>query len=104
MRSGKLDRTVIFQRLAETVSPAGTVSTAWTDFATVRAELLRAAYSDQATGSGEGQGATIAFRLRYVPGLTAADRVLFDGQVYGIKSLHEFGRRRVLEIECEAIR
>lgn len=104
MRSGKLDRTITFQRKAETVSPTGTVTNAWTDFATVRAELLRAALGDQATSAGEGQGETIAFRLRYVPGVSVADRVLFDGQSYGIKSIQEFGRRRILEITCEALR
>lgn len=104
IRSGKLDRTITLQRKAETISPAGTVSDAWADFATVRAELLRAAYADQATKPGEGQGAAIAFRLRYVAGVSTADRLLYDGQPYGIKTVHEFGRRRFLEIECEALR
>lgn len=104
MRSGKLDRTITFQRKAETVSPAGTVTDTWTDFATVRAELLRAVHADQKTGSGEGQGEAISFRLRFVPGLLTTDRVLFDGRAYEVAKLNEFGRRRFLEIDCEALK
>lgn len=104
IRSGKLDRTITFQRKAETVNAAGTSNTIWADFATARAELSRAAFADQATGAGEGQGETISFRLRYVPGVTTGDRIIYDGQSYGITGLHEFGRRRILEITCEAVR
>lgn len=104
IRSGKLDRTITFQRKAETENTAGTVTSAWADFATARAELLRTAFADQATGAGEGQGEALSFRLRYVPGVTTGDRIIYDGQPYSIKSIQEFGRRRILEITCEAVR
>jgi SPP1 family predicted phage head-tail adaptor len=104
MRSGKLDRTITIRRLSETVTPAGTVAQAWADVVTVRAELLGTALADQATGAGEGQGESLTFRVRYVSGVTVADQIAFEGRTYGIKTIHEFGRRRMLELVCEALR
>ena len=53
MRSGKLDRTLIFQRLTRTVSPAGSVTEAWADFATARAELVSNSVTESGTAFGE---------------------------------------------------
>jgi SPP1 family predicted phage head-tail adaptor len=42
--------------------------------------------------------------MRYRPGITAADRVIHDGKVYGITSVADVhSSRRELQLQCRAI-
>jgi SPP1 family predicted phage head-tail adaptor len=100
MRAGRLDRTIYIERFAETVTPSGGVVTAWTNLATVRAEIVAQSASEFLTGFGEAQAGTIVFRLRYLPGITTADRVNYGGQAYDLKEVTEIGRRRGLELRA----
>lgn len=102
MRAGKLDRTIAIERKTETVSPAGTVVTAWTNLATVRAEIVTQSASEFLTGFGEAENGTIVFRVRYLAGITTADRVTYAGQAYDLKEITEIGRRRGLELRAVA--
>lgn len=102
MLAGKLDRTITIQRLTETVSPSGSVVTAWTTIATVRAEIVTQSASEFLTGFGEAENGTIVFRVRYLPGITTADRVLYNGVPHDLKEITEIGRRRGLELRAVA--
>lgn len=102
MRAGKLDRTITIERLTETVTPTGAVITAWTNLATVRAEIVTQSASEFLTGFGEAEAGTIVFRIRYLAGITTADRVSCAGQVYDLKEVAEIGRRRGLELRAVA--
>ncbi|MCS3740228.1 phage head closure protein [Rhizobium sp. BK661] len=102
MRAGKLDRTISVERLAETVSASGAVSSAWTNIATVRAEIVHQSASEFLTGFGEAQDGTIIFRVRYLPGISTADRVAYNGASYDLKEITEIGRRRGLELRAVA--
>jgi len=102
MRAGKLDRTIAIERLAETISPTGAVSSAWTNVATVRAEIVTQSASEFLNGFGEAENGSIVFRIRYLPGVTTADRVSYDGAAYNVKEITEIGRRRGIELRAVA--
>lgn len=102
MRAGKLDRTISIERKTETVSPTGAVVSAWLNIATVRAEIVTQSASEFLTGFGEAENGTVVFRVRYLAGITTADRVSYAGQVYDLKEVTEIGRRRGLELRAVA--
>ncbi len=102
MRAGKLDRNITIERQVETVAPSGSVSTAWTNIATIRAEVVRQSADETATGYGEAQTGSVTFRIRYMSGITTADRVTYDGITYGLKGILEIGRRHGLELRAVA--
>ena len=54
------------------------------------------------TRFGEAENGTIVFRVRYLAGITTADRVSYAGQVYDLKEVTEIGRRRGLELRAVA--
>lgn len=103
MRAGLLSHTVSMQRATQTVSAAGTVATAWSDFATVRAELVTHAVADSSMAYGEAAKSALVFRIRHFHGLTVDDRLSFRGQAYGITNLVELDRR-VMELHCEVVK
>jgi SPP1 family predicted phage head-tail adaptor len=104
MRTGRLDRTVNLQRLTETVNAAGTVSTVWTTFATVRAELVSNLLTETGYAFGEADTDALVFRIRYRSGLTTTDRLTYEGRAYNLVGIVETGRRRALELRCEAVK
>ncbi|MBX9452644.1 MAG: phage head closure protein [Mesorhizobium sp.] len=103
MRAGKLDRAITIERKTETVTPSGSVVTAWTNIATVRAEIVQQSASEFLTGFGEAETGTIIFRIRYLAGITTADRITYEGTAYNIKEIAEIGRRRGLELRAVAV-
>lgn len=98
IRSGKLDRQITIERQTETVTPSGAVSKAWAEIATVRAEVVQQTATEFLTGLGEAENGTVVFRIRYLAGITTADRITFDGLAYDLKEIVENGRRRALEL------
>lgn len=100
IRAGKLDRQIIIQRETESVAASGAVSKNWSEFATVRAELVQRSVEEYLAGFGEADTGAAIFRIRYLAGITMADRVMYKGQVYGIEEMVEHGRRRSLELRC----
>ncbi len=98
IRSGKLDRQITLERLTETVAPSGSVTKAWAEIATVRAEIVEQSADEYLSGYGSGESGSIVFRIRYLDGLTTADRVTYKGAAYDIDQLVELGRRRGLEL------
>lgn len=103
MRAGKLDRSITIERQTETVTPSGGVVTAWTVLATVRAEIVQQSASEFLTGFGEAETGTAIFRIRYLVGITTADRITYEGTAYNIKEVAEIGRRRGLELRAVAV-
>ncbi|MBK3745817.1 phage head closure protein [Paraburkholderia aspalathi] len=102
MRAGKLDRTITIERLTETVKPSGSVVKAWVALATVRAEVVQQSATDFLTGYGEAENGTIIFRVRFYPGITTADSIIYNGLRHDLKEIKEIGRRRGLELRAVA--
>ncbi len=90
------------QREEETVSAAGSVTVGTTTFATVRAQLIERSTREAIAAFGDADTTTTAFRIRYRDDVTTSDRILFEGRAFDIKSIKEIGRRRGLDLFCEA--
>lgn len=103
MRAGQLDRVVTLQRLAVSVSAAGTVTYAWADFASVRAELVSVGHAETATAFGEQDTAALALVIRFRADITSADRLIYAGEAFNIVVINEIGRRRGLELTCQRV-
>jgi SPP1 family predicted phage head-tail adaptor len=103
MRAGQLSHTITLQRATNGVSAAGTVTTTWADFATMRAELITHSISDTGMAFGEAAKASLVFRIRHFHGITTDDRLVYRGQAYGITNTVELGRR-VMELHCEVLK
>lgn len=101
--AGKLQRSITIERAHTVTNDAGTRSTVWTSHATTRAELVEHAASDEQRPSGAAIKERLTFRLRYLAGVTPADRLRFRGRQFGIVVVKELGRREEMEIVCEAI-
>ena len=97
--AGKLDRKITLQRITETVTATGAVSTTWADIATVRAEVVQTVAAEGFTDYGTAEDGTVIFRLRYRPGITTADRVIYEGRTFDLKEVVEIGRRAGLELK-----
>jgi SPP1 family predicted phage head-tail adaptor len=102
IRAGKLDRQITIERQAETVAASGAVLQDWVPVATVRAELVQRSADEYLTGYGEAETGNAVFRIRYLAGITTADRVNFNGVAYAIDEIAELGRKRALELRTVA--
>jgi head-tail adaptor len=108
MRAGKLDRKLTFKRLNDThtVSPDGALSeepTDWSIFAEARAELVSDALTMSPATYGSTSSDELVFRIRYRTDLRLGDHVHFGCRVLKLTGIRELGRRRELELRCEAV-
>jgi SPP1 family predicted phage head-tail adaptor len=102
MRAGKLDRVITLQRSNVAKNEHHVPVTAWLNIATVRAEIVTQSTVEFLTGFGAAESGTIVFRIRYLPGITTADRVFYAGKVYDLKEITAIGRGRGLELRAVA--
>ncbi|WP_420002913.1 head-tail adaptor protein [Arenibacterium sp. LLYu02] len=102
IKAGTLQHIIELQRATETVHSTGAVSTSWTTYATGKAELRRSGVSEFLTAYGEVSADKAVFVLRWLPGVSVADRVVHGGKVWNIVALAEIGRRRGLELRAVA--
>lgn len=101
MRAGKLDRTITIQEFTNTVDDLGTPVMAWTDKATLRAQIMQISTGEYVRAYGAIDEAVVIFRTRFFEGVTNADRVKYaTGEVFNIKEVKEIGRRKGLELRC----
>ena len=104
MRAGKLDRSIKIQAFTSTVNEYGTPIEAWTDFATVRAQIIEASTEEFQRAYGEGGTTVVVFRIRWLSGVTIEHRVVYEGHNLNIRDIKEIGRRKGLELRCEEVR
>lgn len=101
MQAGRLNQKITIQAKSVTRDAFNAEVITWTTHATVWAEAvpisgreyvaLRAAQSD----------ISIRFRLRYLPGVSTAMRVLWNGQTYDIvEAINVNARNTELELLC----
>ena len=103
MRAGNLDRVIVIERCTAGVDEYGTVTDAWVVFATMRAQVLQYSTDDRDTAHGSSTERTVTFRMRWLDGLTLADRASYEGQPFSIKQVKEIGRRVGLDLICERV-
>src|SRR5665213_1489335 len=97
MRAGNLDREIIIERSTRIIGDAGTPEETWTPIATLRAQLIEATTDEYIRGSGASTERLVVFRTRFIDGVTAADRISYEGQPFTLKQIKELGRRKALE-------
>ena len=103
VRAGKLDRTITIERATITPDENGTPVQTWATLATVKAEMLEMGSQDFMRTYGASFEAVGIFRIRWMDGLTLADRVLYNGKHYLMEDIKEIGRRVGLELRCKAV-
>ncbi|MFE3837542.1 phage head closure protein [Pseudogemmobacter sonorensis] len=102
MRAGKLTKTITLQRATIAVDQYGTPTEGWADLATVRAQIVQASTEEFMRNFGTRTEVAVVFRIRFMDGITPADRVTHGGRVYDLKEIKELGRREGLELRCIA--
>ncbi|MCO5131209.1 MAG: phage head closure protein [Xanthobacteraceae bacterium] len=100
MRAGKLDQQIVVQRFTNTVDDYGTPIETWTTLATVRAQIIQQSTEEFIRGYGASDDAIVIFRVRWIPDISTADRVVFDGDNYNIKELKPIGRAKGVDIRA----
>ena len=102
MRAGKLDRTIVIQRVTSTVDDYGTPVEGLTTVATVRGQRVKLTIAEQLRAFGSVSDTVSVFRIRHMDGLTTADRITCDGETFDLKGIEPLGRREGLELRCIA--
>lgn len=102
MQAGKLQHPVELQRLAETLGPGRVAVQTWATYATGKAELRQAGASEFLTTFGEGVSNNAVFLIRWIPGVSVADRIMHGGKAWNIVAIAEIGRRKGLELRAVA--
>lgn len=102
MRAGKLDRVITIQRNTYVVDEYGNPEHTWSDVATVRAQIVQQSTEEFIRNYGASDETVIIFRIRWLDGITNADRVVYGGVNHNLKEVKEIGRRKGLELRCVA--
>ena len=97
-----MDRTIRVERSAHTISSSGAPVPTWTTLVTLRAQLLQASTEEFQRAFGASTETATVFRTWFVPGITLADRIVYDGLAHNIIELKEIGRRQGLEIRTKS--
>ncbi|GGG62778.1 hypothetical protein GCM10011415_06440 [Salipiger pallidus] len=103
MRAGRMVHVIEVQQATTTINDAGTPVDSWEKLFTLRAELVEQSTEEFLRGAGDTQVTALAFRTRYLAGVTTKHRVSFDGEAYDIEEITSIGRRRGLELRCKAV-
>ena len=100
MRAGRLTEEILIERFASTVNEAGTPVTSWSRLCVLRAEKVEQSTTEYIRGFGAGDEEVVVFRARFFDGISNADRVIWRGDAFNIKSVAPIDRRKGLELRC----
>ena len=103
MQAGALNRQIVIQSRDSGTDDAGQPVQTWTTLATVWANILGATGAGAIRAGLEGIEVNgYSFRIRYNTSVDAAERVLFGGQNYDVKSVrHDHAGRVWTDLACE---
>ena len=102
IRAGRLQHVIRIERRATTLNEFRVPTDAWRWVASPRAELVEASAEEAVRAHGADADVVRVFRIRYLEGVTVADRIVFGGVVHDLKGVEEIGRRRGLELRMVA--
>lgn len=106
MRASLLDRSITIQRATETRDDYNNlVDTAWNNLITVRASKKDISDGEKISAQEVGADITMRFQVRWnsiIATVNPKDRILFEGNTYGILGVKEIGRREGREITATA--
>ena len=100
MRAGKLDRQITIQFPAVSRDALGGQVLSWSDFATVwaKVDLVPSKQTEAFTAAQMVANSEVLFSIRYLAGISATFRVLYEGEAFDITGVIEVGRKRGVEI------
>lgn len=102
IRAGRMRHVVTVERRASVPDAYGAEVETWAGVATVRAELVKEEALDLATAPAGSRGrVAVTLRIRFLAGLSVADRLMFRGKPYDLKTLIELERGCAYELQCE---
>lgn len=106
MSAGKLRDRVAFERPNDTPDDYGNVSTGWTNVTTIWGDVREASGKEKVENGAVQSLRMATVRVRKTTttsGLTEADRAVFRGQTWNIRSIAQIGRKgSMLDLLCEA--
>lgn len=101
--AGKLNRKITLESLTQTRDVEGGLVDSWTTFATPWAKVSNLSGNERRVtdhGGKVGEART-EFVIRYLPGVTSKMRVSYDGKLYDIVHVNDFGEaHRFLVLTC----
>ena len=102
MRAGQLRKRIKLQRAIPSKPDAyGAVSDSWSDLATRWAEIKPLIGKEKEQAAAVKATVTHSIRLRYLEGLTMADRVKWDNRIFEITDLQNIHERdREIKLTC----
>lgn len=104
MKAGALDQRIVIERLVEGYDELGQPINTWLPIVTTWAAVTPLVGREYIAAGALLSEVTARVRMRYRPGITAADRVIHGGKVYGITSVADVhSSRRELQLQCRAI-
>jgi SPP1 family predicted phage head-tail adaptor len=101
MDLGKLDRSIILQSYTTSQGATGQPVATWSNFATVWAQKRDLGVGERFRAHRDLAIKATVFIIRYLSGIDAKMRVLYDGGTYDVTGVKEMGRRSWLELTTE---
>jgi SPP1 family predicted phage head-tail adaptor len=100
VRAGNLDRRITIQRFTVIGDDGfGNEIRDWADLATVWAQVTQASGREFFAQAAIQADTKVVFKIRYLPGLTVTDRILYNGVLHDLHEVKELGRREGQEIQ-----
>lgn len=105
MEAGKLDRFITIEEFTEeSTNELGHAVKSWQTFHQCWASFNDSAFrrnKEDFQGSQTVAVANDVWQIRYLPGIKATQRIVYEGMIYNITSVKEIGRNEGLEIITE---
>ena len=104
MRAGRLDQRVTVEQLVTIGDSWGGTVEAWAPLMTAWAAVEPLVGREYLAAQAAQSEVTARVTMRYRPGITAQDRVIHNGTIYGIESLVDVrSGHRELVLMCKAV-
>ncbi|WP_020187102.1 head-tail adaptor protein [Methylopila sp. 73B] len=101
MRAGALRERLTIQCLAGVVTnDLGETAEQWETVKAMRGQLVEQTASESVEASGVAAVTSLVFRMRFLPGLTVAHRIVHEGRTLDVVEIKELGRRGGHEVRC----
>lgn len=102
LRIGGLDRPITVQDVVDVRDAFGGIMETWTDSGYTWGHIVQN-WGGERFNDEQRQGTnTIMFIIRWVAGLSAKHRLIYDDRIYNVMSVAEMGRRDALQVICSA--
>ena len=103
MRAGDLDRRIVIEKRVITTSPFNEEIITFEPLAEVWAHVLQQGGREFLGAEAVTAERRVVFRIRWLAGVSALHRVVYEGRAHNITEVREIGRREGLELHSTAM-